>query len=393
MEFNVVGTRPLIDDEFVGEPSKRALQYIQSRRQQGSPVVGVYCGYAPLEVIKAMKATVAVLCAFSNNTISSSEGVLPGNLCPLIKSSYGFIATDTCPFYGLSDVVVAETTCDGKKKMYELIRDLKPMHVMDLPHLPDEKEAQRNWTAMIRKLQGFLEDRLGRQASDDDIEEAIRDTNRKNRKMNAIFEFAARRPPVMSWKELYDLTFLAQPATAADMDGLLDASLTALAERVEKGVHYGASAAPRVLISGCPVAGDATKVFKIIEEAGGVIVAIDSCTGMKAYMDEIEENTGDPVAALSRRYLKIACACMTPNLRRLTELDRYIDRFKPDVVIDVILHACHGYNVESHKVMKHVREKGIPFLRIETDYSMTDTAQIRTRIEAVLETVSGVGLP
>ena len=84
---------------------------------------------------------------------------------------------------------------------------------------------------------------------------------------------------------------------------------------------------------------------------------------------------------------------MTPNLRRLTELDRYIDRFKPDVVIDVILHACHGYNVESHKVMKHVREKGIPFLRIETDYSMTDTAQIRTRIEAILETVSGVGLP
>jgi benzoyl-CoA reductase/2-hydroxyglutaryl-CoA dehydratase subunit BcrC/BadD/HgdB len=388
MEFNVVGTRPLIDDEFVGEPSKRALQYIQSGRQQGSPVVGVYCGYAPLEVVKAMKATIAVLCAFSNNTIGSSEGVLPGNLCPLIKSSYGFIATDTCPFYGLSDVVVAETTCDGKKKMYELIRDLKPMHVMDLPHLPDEKEAQHNWAAMIRKLQGFLEDRLGRQASDDDIEEAIRDTNRKNRKMNAIFEFAARRPPAMNWKELYDLTFLAQPATAADMDGLLDASLTALAERVEKGVHYGALAAPRVLITGCPVAGDVTKVFKIIEEAGGVIVAIDSCTGMKAYMDEIEENTGDPVAALARRYLKIACACMTPNLRRLTELDRYIDRFKPDVVIDVILHACHGYNVESHKVMKHVREKGISFLRIETDYSMTDTAQIRTRVEAVLETVS-----
>jgi benzoyl-CoA reductase/2-hydroxyglutaryl-CoA dehydratase subunit BcrC/BadD/HgdB len=93
------------------------------------------------------------------------------------------------------------------------------------------------------------------------------------------------------------------------------------------------------------------------------------------------------VAALARRYLKIACACMTPNMRRLTDLHRYIERFKPDVVVDIVLHACHGYNVESHKVMRHVREKRIPFLKIETDYSMTDSSQIRTRVEALLETV------
>ncbi len=119
MSFNIPQVEPLIDDEFRGEPSKRAIKYIESRRQQGFPVVGVYCSYAPLEIIKAMGATVAVLCAFSNKTIAKAEADLPGNLCPLIKSSYGFVITDTCPFYGLSDVVVAETTCDGKKKMYE----------------------------------------------------------------------------------------------------------------------------------------------------------------------------------------------------------------------------------------------------------------------------------
>lgn len=388
MDFSVPGTRPLIDDKFVGEPAKRALQYVQSKRQQGLPVVGIYCGYAPLEIIKAMNATVAVLCAFSNKTISSAEGTLPGNLCPLIKSSFGFIATDMCPFYGLSDVVVAETTCDGKKKMYELIRGMKPMHVMDLPHLPDEAEAEGNWTAMIRKLQGFLEAHLGRRATDGDIEEAIRDTNGKNRTLNAIFDFMAHSPPAMNWKELYDLTFLAQPSTGADMASLLDACLETLTLRIEKGVFYGLPSAPRVLVTGCPVAGDAAKVFRIIEEAGGVIVAVDSCTGMKAYMEEIDENTRDPVTALARRYLKIACACMTPNARRLSELDRYIERFKPDIVIDIVLHACHGYNVESYKVMKHIRQRGIPFLQVETDYSTTDMGQLRTRIEAVLESGS-----
>jgi benzoyl-CoA reductase/2-hydroxyglutaryl-CoA dehydratase subunit BcrC/BadD/HgdB len=304
LDFNLPGIKPLIDDEFVGEPAKRTLQYIQSKRAQGFPVVGVYCAYAPLEMIRAMKATVAVLCASSNKAIRSAEAVLPGNLCPLIKASYGFVVTDTCPFYGLSDVVVAETTCDGKKKMFELIRDMKPMHVMDLPHLPEEKEAEGNWNTMIRKLKRFLEEHLARQATDGDMEEAIRDTNRKSRKLNAIFEFAARRPPAINWKEICDLTSLAQPASAADMDELLDASLRVLEQRVERGIYYGTPDAPRVLVTGCPVAGDAATVFRVIEEAGGVIVAIDSCTGMKSFMDEIEENTGDPIGALTAATLR-----------------------------------------------------------------------------------------
>jgi len=387
MEFNIPGTIPLVNDEFAGEPAKRALHYLQSKRQQGHPVVGIYCGYAPMEMIRAMGAGIAVLCAFSEKTIAAAEVALPSNLCPLIKSSYGFIATDTCPFYGFSDVIVAETTCDGKKKMFELIRHLKPMHVMDLPQLPDEQEAESNWSAMIRKLKAFLEKTLDRRATDRDIEAAIKDTNRKNRIMNSVFDFAARKPPVINWKEIYDLTFLAVPASAADIHGLLQESLNRLERRVKEGIHYGKNGAPRVLVTGCPVAGDAAKVFNIIEQAGGVIVAIDSCTGMKGFMSEIEEDTADPIAAIARRYLKIPCACMTPNLRRLSEMDRWIERFKPDAIVDVVLHACHGYNVESHKVMQHVTEKGIPFLKIETDYSATDVGQIRTRAEALFETL------
>lgn len=377
----------LINDEFTGEPSKRALKYIQSKRQQGFPVVGAYCTYAPLELIKAMGATVAVLCAFSEKTIAKAESDLPANLCPLIKSSYGFVISDTCPFYGLSDVIVAETTCDGKKKMYELIRHIKPLHVMDLPQMPDEEDSAAHWAGAIRKLQGFLETHLQRHATDEDVEQAIRETNRRNAKLRAIFGYLAKRPPLMNWEELYDFSFLAQPAMGSDMDPLLDSALVELDRRMERGIACGDPDAPRVLVTGCPISGDVTKVFTIIEQAGGTIVAVDSCSAMKPYMDDIEEATGDPVAALARRYLKIACACMTPNDRRLTQLDRYVEYFRPDAVIDVVLHACHGYNVESHKVMKHVRARGLPFLQIQTDFSTNDAGPMRTRIEALLETV------
>ncbi len=388
MTFNSKNIKPLIDDEFVGEPPKRALQYIANKRAEGMPVAGTYCGYAPMEVIRAVGAVPAVLCAFANKTIPAAEEVLPANLCPLIKSSYGFIISDTCPFFALSDAVVAETTCDGKKKMFELISSHRPMFVMDLPQLPDEVEARTNWAAMISKLKGFLENTFGTFGTPEGIEAEIQATNIKNHLMRRVFGYAAKRPPLLNWSELYELCFLAQVATTEDLLPVFKEVFETLEEREAKGIYYGTPSSPRVLVTGCPVGGDSTKVFRIIEEAGGVVVAMDSCSGMKPFINDIEEKTGNPIDAVARHYLEIPCSCMTPNTRRLTELDKTIALFQPDAVVEVVLHACHSYNIEAIKVMNHVKEThNLPYLKIETDYSEGDVEQIRTRVEALLESL------
>ena len=127
-----------------------------------------------------------------------------------------------------------------------------------------------------------------------------------------------------------------------------------------------------------------SRVIKVALVEDGI--APDSCTGMKNFMTDIEENAADQYMALSRRYLEIPCACMTPNDRRLGHLDRMIERFRPDVVVDVILHACHTHNVESRKVMDYIQDRhGLPFLKIETDYSTGDAEQIRTSVEALFD--------
>jgi len=382
---------PLFTDEFVGEPpSKRALSYINSKRDDGNPIVGIYCGYAPLELIQAMGITPAVLCAFSNATIEAAEVILPANLCPLIKSSYGFILTDSCPFYALSDAVIAETTCDGKKKMFELISDKKPLFVMDLPQVPAEQEAKENWTVMIKKVQSFLEQTFNRTVTDEKIEEAIKDVNHKNKMMRKIFDYAAMRPPVIGWSELYDIIFLATIATGKDIEPILKDIIIQLDKRVQNGYSNSKNLlAPRVMVTGCPVGGDATRIFKIIEEIGGDVVALDACSGMKLFLDSTEEDSNDPVSAISEKYLRIPCSCMTPNCRRLSEIDKIIEKFQPDVVIDLILHACHSYNIESYKIGEHIKNRhNLPFQKIIIDYSEGDTEQIKTRMEALLETVN-----
>lgn len=379
---------PLINDEFTGQPpAKRLLAYLLNKREKGAKIAGYYCGYAPVELIRAMGLVPAGLCAYSNATIDAAEAILPANLCPLIKSSYGFILKDSCPFFGISDAVIAETTCDGKKKMFELIADKRPMFVMDLPQLPDEPEAVDNWTVMIRKLQGFLEKVFNTTTDNDRIEAAIKDANKKSRLMNRVFDYCARRPPLISWKELYDILFIAQSMTGAEIEPVIENVLAKLDARKSAGYIHGKKDAPRVMVSGCPIAGDSAKVLSIIEDSGGVVVALDACSGMKSYMDTIEENTGDPLRAIAARYLKIPCSCMTPNDRRHEQMDRAIERYKPDAVVDVVLYACHSYNVESYKVGMNIQKKHrLPFLKIVTDYSDGDAGQIRTRIGALIET-------
>lgn len=377
---------PLFDDEYKGAPAKRVLAHLLNHKEKGDRIVGTYCSYAPLEIMKAMDITPAVLCAFSNGTVAAAEEVLPTNLCPLIKSSYGFIMSDTCPFFSLSEAVIGETTCDGKKKMFELITEKKPLFVMDLPQVPQYEEALVHWTAVIKKMKSFLEKSFDKKADDKSLEEAISDTNEKNKHVLEIFGFAALTPPVISWNEMLDIVFLATPLTGKEVISILKDKIKMLESRVDNGIYIGSKNAPRILVTGSPLGGDAAKIYKIIESEGGVVVAIDSCMGLKTFTGMINENTGDPIGAIAERYLGIPCSCMTPNNKRLDEISKLIEKFKPDAVIDVILHACHSYNIESIKVEKLVRENhNLPFLKIVTDYSTEDNGQLTTRIGALIE--------
>jgi benzoyl-CoA reductase/2-hydroxyglutaryl-CoA dehydratase subunit BcrC/BadD/HgdB len=376
----------LIDDKYANNQNERVLDSVIRKRNAGAHVVGMYCGYAPVELIRAAGAVPVFLCAFSRKTISEAETVLPSNLCPLIKSSFGFIKTDTCPFYALSEAIIGETTCDGKKKMFELIRHIKPTHIMDLPQLPDEKEALENWIVMVHKLKTFLEDTFGSKITAERVESEIKETNEKNRLMGDFFSFAAYFPPLISWSEMYEVIGLEMVSNSDELRRLLKGITIKLCERLRKGEHPGNGRSPRVLVSGCPVGGDAAKIFRVIEGAGGGVVAMEACSGMKGYSIEIEKDTGDPVVALARAYLKIPCSCMTPNRRRFDAIDAMIGRFRPDAVIDVILQACHSYNIESYRIEQHVRSvHSLPFLKVETDFTESDVGQIRTRVGALFE--------
>jgi len=142
----------------------------------------------------------------------------------------------------------------------------------------------------------------------------------------------------------------------------------------------GENSSVRVLLTGVPMAHGAERVLDIIESNGGLVVCMESCTGVKPILEDV----------LAQKYFRLPCSVMTKNDRRMDVLRELAAEYRPQCVVDLIWQACITYDVESHLV-KELAEKelGMPYLRIETDYSPSDSARIALRVEALFETVRG----
>ncbi len=170
-----------------------------------------------------------------------------------------------------------------------------------------------------------------------------------------------------------------------DKNQKLIARTKELKENWEKNLKGTKTSRPRILVTGCPVNGVREKILKTIEDTGGDIVAYDNCSGIREKQEMVDERK-DPIDAIAEKYLKISCSVMSPNVRRLDDIRTICEEFQVDAVIEVVLQACHTYAIEATSVKKYVNnDLELPYLYIESDYSMLDFGQIQTRIEAFFE--------
>lgn len=376
------------DFESYPDARKAGFMRMKALKEQGKNIVGLFCSFVPLEIVYAADALPIGLCAFTDEPIAAAEANLPRNLCPLIKASYGFALTDTCPYFYFSDIVVGETTCDGKKKMFELLGEIKETYVMQLPHSRDAA-ALAFWKGQIIAFKEKLEERFGITITEEAIREAVRKKNRERRVMKAYLELGKLNPAPMSGYEMG--TRVDAGSFSFDLDQRCDviekrtAEVIAEWEATKKGTK---SDLPRILVTGCPNAGVREKIIRKVEELGGDIVAFDTCNGIRDKVELVDENNPDIYEALAIKYLNINCSVMSPNESRREYVAQMIDEFHIDGVIEIVLQSCHTYDVEAYYIKKMVtEEKGKAYLNIETDYSQSDKGQISTRLAAFLETI------
>jgi benzoyl-CoA reductase/2-hydroxyglutaryl-CoA dehydratase subunit BcrC/BadD/HgdB len=375
---------PSVFDSFA-EARQDGFLAIKKIKESGKGVVGFFCSYTPLEIITAANLIPVGLCSTNDEPIPEAEKVLPANLCPLIKASYGYAVTDKCPYMYFSDLVIGETTCDGKIKMYELLGEIKNVHVMELPHKQNAPESKALWRAEVVRLKERIEQDFKLTITDDDLRRAIAQHNAERKLLKELYELGALTPPPFTGLSQLRILFGSQfkfdrDAKMSEFRQTIDAIRTAYAA----GERSVSDTAPRILVTGCPIGGVTEKVVKAIEDAGAVVVAYENCNGAKR-LDRLIDEKSDPITGIADYYLQIGCSVMTPNPNRFALLDRLCAQFQVDGVVEMVLQACHTYAVESYSVKRHLEGKGIPYLMLETDYGTSDIGQLATRAGAFVE--------
>lgn len=376
-------------DFVINEIHGLRIQELQQHKSAGGKVFGTFCVFVPEEVIRAAGGVCIGLCSGVEIGAAQAEKVLPRNICPLIKSFMGFKLARVCPYFESCDMVVGETTCDGKKKAFEILNDYVPVHVMETPQMKRDRDKSL-WLDEVRDLMARVEGVTGNKITAESLKKAVEEVNGKRRALLRLSALRKNNPVPISGKDCLLIEQVAMYDDVARFTSKVNELCDELETRIKDGSGVHSAGAPRIILSGTPMAIPNWKVAHIIESSGAVIVAEEMCTGLRYFENTVPETGGsleEISSQIAGRYLDINCACFTPNEPRVERLVSLAREYKADGVIHCSLMFCDPYSIEANRVEKVLREKGIPLLKIDTDYGQGDSGQLTTRVQAFLEMI------
>lgn len=359
-------------------------------KKEGHKVVGSFCVFVPEEIVRAADATLVGLCTGADFATEEVEKLLPRNTCSLIKSAFGFKLGKVCPYIESADMIVGENTCDGKKKAYEVLSELVTnLYVMDLPQTKST-EGRALLKAEYQRFKKAIEELTGVQIDASRLKKGIEIVNNKRKAVHRLAELRKADPVPISGLD----ALLINQVYFYDDPVRFTASVNTICDELERRIAAGEGVfpkgAPRILLSGCPMAVPNWKLPWILETSGAAIVGEESCVGERGTRN-LTDNSGTSVDelmdAIVERHFKVDCAIFTPNPDRLNHVKEMKNTYGADGVIHYGLQFCQPYQMESFSVEADLERNGVPTLRIDTDYSMEDVEQIKTRVEAFIETL------
>ena len=377
-------------DFVMSEVHGLRVKELMDAKAAGRKVIGTFCVFVPDELILAADAISVGLCAGAEFGFEEAEKVLPRNTCSLIKSFFGFKLSGVCPYIEASNMIVGETTCDGKKKAYEIFKDIQPnVYVMEVPQMkgPKDKELLRSeyvrFKTELEKLTGITIDAAR-------LKKGIGLVNNRRKALLRLAALRAADPSPISGLDallINQVAFYDNPERFTDS---VNKICDEIEGRIKKAEGVFPKGTPRILVSGCPMAVPNWKLPSIVETSGAVIVGEESCVGERGTQNLVDDSSATVdglMDAIVDRYFKIDCAIFTPNESRTDHIKELAKKYRADGVIHYALQFCSPYTIEAYPVEQALLAEGIPTIRIETDYSQEDIGQLKTRVEAFIETI------
>ena len=332
------------------------------------------CSYIPVELIDASGLCCERIIDDKEIIDTKIKGMFPTYMCSFASHCLNKLCND----FDKYEAIVFANSCHPLESVYESMKRIHDESKLFMLNVPREKseDAVKYFSMELRKLIDFLEKNLCVTISEEKIKDSVIKYNNRRRLFNKVNELIRNNEMILSAKEIKLLNnYYMQSGNEYEktIQEIIDA----------KDNKTFDSSLPRILLSGniC-VPRD---ILEVIEDYDANVVLCNTCDGYRSVTPCIETE-GDIINNIAKSYLnKPACLrCKDMNLK-LSQFEKYIDEYNIDGVIFSVMKFCTDQTYWIVGVEKLLKEKKIPFLFIDSDYSLESSGQIHTRIQAFLE--------
>lgn len=369
-------------DPFVDAAGCILNRAIRDWKDQGGKVVGYFCSMIPEELFMAagllpfrMRATGSTGSEAGDAWLTSLNCSFPRHCLSLaLEGGFEFL-----------DGVVCINSCDHIRRLYDVWQRTLPTGFIEFLTLPRHAGPdQIAWYAEeFRLLEAKLEEYFGVEITTDAVRQAIRLANQTRRLQRHLYELRKREHPPITGAEALSVMVAGTAMPKEQYNELLGTLLEHLSAH-DADEAYRA----RLLVTGGIL--DDPAWVSAIEEVGGLVVADITCFGARLMWEDVDEGMSDPLAALARYYLadRPSCPRLYGSQERRSQFAMQMFReFGCDGIVGEKMVFCDQWNVEHYLLGSDLKEAGIPFLSLERSYLTSGTGQLKTRVQAFIETM------
>lgn len=353
---------------------------IEQAADEGMIPIGYTCSYVPIPLISADRLVPVRVRAPGIAGTEVADNYLSSVICSYTRSILEYAIDGR---YDRLRGWVFVASCDHMRRLWDNLNYLKKPsfnHILDMPHKAGPA-GEKWYIEEVRNLADSLAGHFGVDTGNAMIEKSVREHNGLLALLRSIGELRKKDRPPISGSDFHRVVMAAQVAPGR----LIEPHIRRLLDEIA-GNNGEKEPRARLMVIGGEL--DDPDYIRAIESQGGAVVADRFCTGSIPGLEPVVLS-GDPLADVSLHvFRKTMCPRMMEDFgRRVETIIRTVKEYRVDGVIVEIVKFCDIWGVESGTLVSSLRDAGIPVLKLEREYRLTGEGQLRTRVQAFLESM------
>lgn len=367
-------------------------ELIREAQEAGKKCVGAICYQTPEVLMDLDNVFTVRLRAPRSGSLEMSTYYMTSFLC---EYSRAILERAIEGGYNFLDAMIVPDGCTMVNRCVENMELLNTIdkegffyRYLEVPMKSDDNGLSLYVSECRKKILGALEENFGADVSDEALRRAVERYNKVCRLITEIGNYRKELNPRITG---YEFHIICMATYVAPKDLLIDKLEETLEELKTREPDENPKYRARVVVAGSEI--DDVDLIKLIEDSGALVVGDRFCYGSLPGRVEIPLNDDEDVLTQICRHFMVLNQCPRHmNLEKVHSRKEYIaeiaKEYKADGVIFEQMKFCDPWAYEHVTGAFDLREKyGYPVLTIDRPYAVGTSGQLRTRVQAFVESV------